>query len=299
VDMKPRRETWGGLWMALAVLLAYAMLIKRDFLAVRMAGWGVIGGGLGFPIGQSLQSYHAWHREAFQGGFFASIDVYMNWWNMMETTFGAIMGATLGLGLWLNRRRIRFGEDDPKGMPVALGGVLLIVHISLLSLVAFQSIRVVDMLYDFGLIMVIIPMVLCVGWRPYPFLQVLVVTLIPIAGKTVRQLIVHGASMPAAQGWVLYLILPLGIGLGAAIWAMGLAETRAAGRRFVAGCLMITAWSYFLLNWAFFDYPWPWAQWTGRTPNGIIFTGCIFGLTVMTVVHGRLIKSRSTTSDPG
>ena len=298
VDMKPRPETWGGLWSVLIALVAYATVVKRDMLVWRMGFWGVLGGGLGFPIGQCVQSYRQWFPEAFQDGLLASISSHMNWWNMMETTYGAVMGAVLGLGLWLNRSRIRFGEDDPKGLPVALAGVLLIAHITLLFLVEFRAIRMVDMFYDLGLIMVIIPMVLCVGWRTYPFLQVFVVTLIPIAGKTVRQLVVRGESIPALPGWSLYLILPLGIGLVAAIWAMRLPATRDAGRQFVAGCLMITAWSYFWLNWAFFGYPWPWAEWTGRTPNGLIFTGCVIGLTVMTALHGRLLKNEAPAGAP-
>ena len=43
--------------------------------------------------------------------------------------------------------------------------------------------------------------------------------------------------------------------------------------------LLFNSWLYFGLNYAFFRFPWPWAEWTSRTPNGIIFTVCVLGLT--------------------
>ena len=44
------------------------------------------------------------------------------------------------------------------------------------------------MFYDLGLIMVTIPMFAVAGGRWWPFLQVLPLTAIPIAGKTIRAL---------------------------------------------------------------------------------------------------------------
>ncbi len=44
--------------------------------------------------------------------------------------------------------------------------------------------------------------------------------------------------------------------------------------------LVLSTWIYFCLNYAFFHFPWPWAEWTGRTPNGVIFTVCAVGLTL-------------------
>ena len=59
-----------------------------------------------------MQAFHAWNRDLFR-----SIDPLVNWWNVMETTFGEVMGATLGLGLWLNRRRSLPREGPPSPMP--------------------------------------------------------------------------------------------------------------------------------------------------------------------------------------
>ncbi len=90
---------------ALAVLVAYVGYWRKDGLARHLVWWGVLGGALGFPLGQSLQAYHAWNPDFLRGSFLEGTAI--NWWNMMETTYGAVMGALLGCGLWLNRKRIR------------------------------------------------------------------------------------------------------------------------------------------------------------------------------------------------
>ena len=108
--LRPRPEVWGGLLFALIGAWAWAAWARGDRLARNLTLWGMVGG-LGFPIGQCLQSWHAWNRDLFTTGTWATFDPVMNWWNWMETTFGAIMGASLGLGVWLNRSRIEKGRN--------------------------------------------------------------------------------------------------------------------------------------------------------------------------------------------
>jgi MFS family permease len=60
-DLKPRPEIWGGLAVALATLLAYTVTVRRDWMSLRMGITGLIGGGIGFPFGQSIQAYLAWN----------------------------------------------------------------------------------------------------------------------------------------------------------------------------------------------------------------------------------------------
>ena len=45
-------------------------------------------------------------------GFGASVFNRLNWWNVMETSFGVIWGAIMGFGLWLNRGLIDVKEAD-------------------------------------------------------------------------------------------------------------------------------------------------------------------------------------------
>ena len=69
-QLKPRREVWGGCLFAFLAMVGYAAW-RQDRLAVRLAGWGVLGGAIGFPFGQCVQAGHAWNREFFRTGVWA------------------------------------------------------------------------------------------------------------------------------------------------------------------------------------------------------------------------------------
>ncbi len=284
----PRYECWGGLLAALALLTVYVGVARQDRLAWRMALWGVLGGAIGFPLGQSLQSYHAWHREAFTTGLWAWLDPHMNWWNMMEMTFGHTMGAVLGFGLWLHRKRIRLAmipEEDRLSLPTEM--LVLAAHLALLLAVEFAALRAVDALYDWGIIMVALPVVGIAGGRWWPYLQMLPLTLLPIAGKTLDGLSYRSDAIPPAPGWVIYLIVPLAVALAYAVWLARRVRRGDIEADLLAPLTLFAAWLYFLVNFAFFRFPWPWADWTGRTPSGIIMTVCVIGLTIMVLARMR------------
>jgi len=289
-ELKPRPEHWGGLLFALLGAWIWAGWIRRDLLARNLALWGMLGG-LGFPIGQTLQAYHVWNRELFQSGFWAQLDPVMNWWNWMETTFGAVMGACLGLGLWLNRSRIGpLTDATDTSLHPTIGWLLLLVHLPLLLLTEFAEVHAVDMFYDLGLILGLIPMVAVAGGRWWPFLLVFPITGLPIAGKTIRNLIYESHAIGQVPGWLFYGVLPLVIMVGAAFWFGRRLEGGLGGREFARRALLLSAWFYFALNYAFFRFPWPWEKWTSRTPNAIAFTVCVVGLTVACLTLGRRIQ---------
>ena len=284
---RPRFECWGGLHLALMSLIAYVGLCRKDRLAPRLAFWGILGGAIGFPLGQSLQACHAWNPDFFSQGIWVHLDPYMNWWNMMETTYGAVMGGMLGFGLWLNRKRILLQEGpDTVSIPFAVEWILIALHLSLLFLVEFRSIKVVDAIYDLGLIMGIIPMVAVIGGRWWSFMTVFPITLFPIAGKTISQLVYKESSIDPGVGWIVYGIIPMFIVTSFAFWFARRA-TKQTGYHFTRIGLLLSTWVYFLLNYAFFHFPWPWAGWTSRTPNGIIFSVCALGLTLAALKAGR------------
>jgi len=297
--LEPRPEHWGGLLFALILLVGYTGVARKDHLARNMALWGVLGGTIGFPAGQSLQAFHAWNPEVFDAGLWAALDSHMNWWNMMETTYGAIMGGVLGLGLWLNRDRIApAGVHEEDRMPGFVEGLLLLVHLPLLLAVEFVAWRPVDALYDLGLIMAIIPVACIVNGRWWPHWQMLPLTALPIAGKTVRQLVYNAEAIGPVAGWTVYFVLPLALAIAWAEYTGRKAAAGVEGARVIGRTLLLAAWLYFLLNWAFFRFPWPWAEWTGRTPNGIIFTVCVLGLTAL-VITGLRRRSRTEAKEVG
>src|SRR5688572_31442487 len=147
-------------------------------------------GGIGFPIGQCLQSFHTWNPEIFRSGIWAQLDPAMNWWNWMETMFGTVMGACLGLGLWLNRRLIGGLNESPAAMLNPVVEWLLIgIHVTLLIVGEFTEIAWANALYDPGLIVAFIPLIAVASARWWPFMLALPITLVPIAGKTLRNLV--------------------------------------------------------------------------------------------------------------
>jgi len=280
--LKPRRELWGGFLFALGGLLAYVGRWRRDGLAWRMGLWGVLGGALGFPLGQCWQAFHAWNLEFFRSGSWAQIDPLINWWNFMETTFGAVMGALLGLGLWLNRRRIRVADGcAPATIAPMVEWMLVAVHSGLLITTDFFSVGWVDLLYDFGPMLGFIPLVVIVGGRWSPWLVMLPITALPIAGKTLRELVYKQQVMSPASGWIAYLIIPLAVCAVAAVWFARRADRQPEAQTFLRPVLLLTTWMYFELNYAFFHFPWPWAKWTARTPNAILYTVCALGLSYL------------------
>jgi len=289
-ELKPRPEVWGGQLFALLGAWVWAGWVRQDRLARKLALWGMLGG-IGFPIGQCLQSYHAWNPEVFKTGIWATLDPTMNWWNWMETTFGAVMGACLGLGLWLNRRHISpLTESVETPLKPVIEWALVCVHVTMLILSEFTEVRWANALYDPGLIIAFIPLIAVAVGRWWPFMVVLPITLVPIAGKTIRNLVYEGHHIGPAAGWFLYAIIPVVLTTLAAIWFAFQAKMGIGGRKFARWALLINAWLYFGLNYAFFHFPWPWLKWTGRTPNAIAFTVCVLGLTVACLTIGRLQK---------
>ena len=285
-DLKPRRERWGGLLFALTGIWAYAGIIRRDALALRMGIWGVIGGVLGFSIGQSLQAFHAWNPEWFADGSLLRIDRVMNWWNMMETTFGALFGAVLALGLWLNRHLIKpppKPDLEQNEMKTSFEWGLLGIYLLALAGWSFISFPALDQFADLAITMGLLPFLAVSSGRFWPFWVCLPVTLLPISGKSVKYLVNDTQTLDWPVGWVSCFIIPMTITFLVSLFWAERPRLLTNGRAFCRSLLILTAWIYFLLNFAFFHFPWPWADfntWTTRTPNNLIFTICVIGLTL-------------------
>lgn len=274
---KPRFECWGGLGLALTGLLVY-LAGKNDTLGWRLGWFGVLGGALGFPGGQSWQSWHAWNREWIATTWFGPWAKLINWWNLMEITFGMVMGATLLLGLWWNRARIHPADLDCElSQAKATDGWFLFAHLTLLSLAEFLEVPLLNTWYGLGLVMVVLPLVASVescrwsGWVVGP------VVVLPIAGKTLRYMVERHGELSAMDGLV-YLVAPLVVAFCFA-WRLN-RKVRHGCDGSGVGCrvLLFGAWIFFLLNFAFFDYPWPWQPWTGRTPSALVYVVCLAGL---------------------
>ncbi len=304
-ELQPRPEQWGGLLVALIGMVVYAGVARRDWLAVWLAFWGFLAGGAGFSLGQSVQAFHAWNTDWFRQGWFGTIEPYMNWWNMMEITFGAVFGAILALGVWLNRRSIHPPQgEDQIALPPGAEWLLLLVHLLAVAAWNFGQFYYLDVFANVALTMIIIPMMAVLAGRLWPYFVTLPVVAAPIAGKTFRALTSDiGSANDAITEQILtlgtplaaYVVLPVMITVVAAVYfAREAAQPLSAGR-YLRWALLVCSWLYFGLNFAFFNFPWPWGEWTGRTPSGIIFTVCLLGLTAAALLVGRKDKSSAAT----
>jgi phosphate/sulfate permease len=125
-----------------------------------------------------------------------------------------------------------------------------------------------------------LPIIGIVGGRRWPYLLSLPLLALPIAGKTLRQMSYRTDQVDVTTGWIVFVILPLALMVVAALFFASPARSDRGGRFFTRWALVLTSWFYFSLNFAFFEFPWPWVEPTGRTPSAWIFVVCAVGLTI-------------------
>ncbi len=105
---KPRAESWAALLFGAVLVLIYLKMNiqSRQFkLIPRFAGFGLVGGGLGFGLGSLWLVLGTYYPDA----------VFGSWWKAMEFTFGLLLGAAFGYATWLSRRDRAFNnwqEDE-------------------------------------------------------------------------------------------------------------------------------------------------------------------------------------------
>jgi len=281
-NVNPRPEIWGGILFAFIGLMVYLQFVKRDRLARNLAFWGLVGG-LGFPIGQSLQAANAWDSVAFTN---SSIWQYgVNTWNMMEVAFGTVAGLVLGFGVWLNRKYIsQNGSADEVSLSIAWESWLVGIYLYVLALGWYFPDSIFILFHYHGLLMGIIPMAAIIGGRYWPFLYVFPIVAMPIVVKTFRALCGASDFVPKSIGLITLVTLPLLLLILVALKFGKQSEKRMVALPFASIGLLLTSAVYFWLNFAFFSFPWPWwtdwKGWAGQTTSGAIYVICWLTLSV-------------------
>lgn len=108
---KPRPESWAALLFGAIAMFFYLRnkVDKIDFKIIsRMAMCGFIGGGLGFGLGGFWM---------VMGSRLPNDVIFNSWWKAMEFTFGMLLGASLGLAVWLSRKEINSIRVIPSTEP--------------------------------------------------------------------------------------------------------------------------------------------------------------------------------------
>ncbi|MBM3214943.1 hypothetical protein FJZ36_08515 [Candidatus Poribacteria bacterium] len=208
-DLRPRVEWWGGMWSGLLLLAFYVGVVKRDLFALGMGAFGMAGG-FGFPLGQSIQ---AWAQHRSQAG--RPVGRWVDWWKVMELTFGASAGAAIGLGwLLLTARGFETGRHPLPSVPtwgfVALASVYAAVYIA--SLLRVTPLNV-GLSAPYAEAMLLLPLV--AGAHAPPFLLGLVLSSIAsirnarrfyadgiVRARLASAIAVSGTILGAGLGWV-------------------------------------------------------------------------------------------------
>jgi len=296
-EFKPRREIWGGLLVALGGLMVYLTWVRHDQLAGNLALVGFLAGGVGFPLGQCLQAFHAWNPAIFTKGPLGVIEPYMNWWNMMEISFGTIFGAILASGLWLNRHRMSSGasHDDVMISPFVELPLLAVYMVPLFA-AEFLGWGNLSIFGAKTIIIAAVPLMGILGGRFSPYLVALPIVATPIAGKTLRELCYKNEEFSLLLGWAVFFVLPLSSLLWRAISLVKRGQRGERSRTFAREGLLLATWFYFGLNFAFFRFPWPWKPWTSRTPSAIIFIVYALSLNAAAILLGGTKESLAAPS---
>ena len=286
-DLKPRPECWGGLLLALVGLTAYLQWGRRDRLARNLALAGFLGGGLGFSLGQCVQAFHAWNRELFSTGLLGDLSAHINWWNMMEISFGAIFGGVLAWAVWFHQKEI-VSESPPDEVTVSprWETMLWSAFVVILAGGEFAETPSLAVFLEYSLLIAAIPLIGIFGGRYWPYLFALPTVAVTITGKTLRDLSYEHAELSEPLGWIVLVVIPIFAACAIALWLCWKGEQGQSSRDFARLGLPFCAWLYFYLNFAIFRLPWPWAEWTFRTPSAIIFTVCAICLTIAAVFFG-------------
>lgn len=142
---RPRTECWGGMWLSYIGLTSYLWFVRHDSFAVGLSLFGLIGGGLGFTLGQMAQAWGIHNRP-----FGKRLQRWIDWWKVMEMSFGAIAGGVLGGGWWwLESHLIReanhatsstlLGTSGTLILPIASIGLWVVIY--LIGSIGFHPLR--------------------------------------------------------------------------------------------------------------------------------------------------------------
>ena len=189
---------------------------------------------------------------------------------------------------------MRIHSDGDVEIPIAAECLLAVVYVGALFGMHLQFSNPV-------LAVGAVPIIAIAGGRYWPYIFPLPLLALPIAIKTLRARGGLG-SEPSAPTleivgcWVFYLVIPLAVCLAAAIYFARRGRSGETGRLFLRWGLVLAAWTYFWLNFAFFNYPWWWTEWGSRSFANWVFTISTLALTFAAIAFHRRHATSSIAS---
>ena len=291
-DPKPRVEWWGGLWFALLTVMLYAGAVKKHRQAVTMGLWGILGGAIGFSVGEMLQ---AWGTH--QTPFGQAIQPFIDWWKVMEMSFGFIAGAVLGIGWKLTRlSEAPIPSIKPWARPLDDLTILLWVIPILAIDLQISWAEGWGNLPDLWMLLALLGSLVGSGWAPFG--TGVAVTLVS-ASDTLRYLWDEHQLIAFSWGFAGLVVLTLVAGYLSALWYRQGAPVRT--------WFLWTAWMQTALTWIKLA-PVPllkpdgrgWLErWGSAAVVELSFVLLAVLLTVLASAWGRHSAAKETSTAPG
>ena len=128
-----RPETWGGLLFAAIVLLTWLTVRGHTRIPLVLALCVAVAGAIGYPIAVTINGYGHHHHPGR----------WYDWWKVAETTFGAFMGAGLGIGTYLVKDELPDAKESKEtvtGPEFGVWGIVLGVALAVLCKMLYQRV---------------------------------------------------------------------------------------------------------------------------------------------------------------
>jgi hypothetical protein len=137
----PRNESWAGILLgAIGLFIFMKIKISREEFKVisGLTLFGLLGGALGFGLGSLWIAVGAQYGAQF---------LIIDWWKIMEFSFGLTLGGFLGFAGWRYRH---FIQSFSQKKPVKVNGIfaLELISILIIGLFVYATMSVVEIYLD-------------------------------------------------------------------------------------------------------------------------------------------------------
>lgn len=129
-----RPEIWAGLLFGAIMLVSWLTVRGQTGIPLVFAICAAIAGGVGYPIAVTLGGLGR-HSMLLNG-------LWIDWWKVTETSFGAFMGVGLGIAVYLLKDELPKEEVPKQSVPIsgfAFWSILLGVALSALCTLLYEN----------------------------------------------------------------------------------------------------------------------------------------------------------------
>lgn len=258
--------------IVLVASLIWVVFIRSNRVACRLAFWGAVAGGVAFALAEASRFAGVWVPESVTIGWLKEWPLMPESEPVRAAVSGAAWGALIGWGAWRERAAL-VSSPDVGSLRLPWEVAFVVMHATILMAARFvpesPSGGMLAAYASSGLVAGALPLACTLLGRRSPWLMLLPLALMPMAGLAIRHVVYESLSLSADLGWLLLAAIPLGTTTAGAAWAMSHDEEHVGARAGVplGVALGISVVTSFVLAAAMLDFAWPWSKPTPRTPT--------------------------------